>query len=272
VANRPSFDHRIARASELVAAYPASAQVLNFYIAIARYQKALYGFIQQAQKSSGHRPSAIDYRPFADSLDTALLLPRFAGFLNVVKDNAPRPLASIAEQRVADSAGCETLLRNFWQRSESENLPDADAFFARAFLQPYAEFVAERTPAPAQTGNTATCPICESEPVVGVLREENLGAKRSFICSLCSYEWDFLRAMCPGCGEDRSDALATFVAEEFHHVRVEACDTCKVYMKTVDLTRNGLAIPVVDELATLPLTLWAEEHGYTKLQPNLMAV
>jgi FdhE protein len=78
--------------------------------------------------------------------------------------------------------------------------------------------------------------------------------------------------MCPGCGEDRNEALATFIAEEFHHVRVEACDTCKTYIKTVDLTRNGLAVPVVDELATLPLTLWAQEHGYTKLQPNLMAV
>jgi hypothetical protein len=29
-----------------------------------------------------------------------------------------------------------------------------------------------------------------------------------------------------------------------------------------DLTKNGLAIPVVDELATIPLNLWAEENGY----------
>ncbi len=178
----------------------------------------------------------------------------------------------MAEQLAADNTRWENLLRDFWQRSESTEMPEAEAFFARAFLQPYAEFVAERTQAAPQTTNTATCPICESEPVVGVLREEHLGAKRSFICSLCAHEWDFLRAMCPGCGEDRADALATFVAEEFHHVRVEACDTCKAYIKTVDLTRNGLAIPVVDELATLPLTLWAQERGYNKLQPNLMAV
>jgi len=55
-------------------------------------------------------------------------------------------------------------------------------------------------------------------------------------------------------------------------VRVEACDTCKCYIKSVDLTRSGLAVPVVDELAAIPLTLWAHEHGYNKLQPNLLAV
>jgi formate dehydrogenase maturation protein FdhE len=38
------------------------------------------------------------------------------------------------------------------------------------------------------------------------------------------------------------------------------------------LTRNGLAVPVVDELATVPLNIWAEEHGYAKLQPNLLGM
>jgi hypothetical protein len=77
-----------------------------------------------------------------------------------------------------------------------------------------------------------------------VLREEQLGAKRTFVCSLCAWEWDFPRLVCPGCGEDRNDALAVFTSEYFEHVRVEACDTCKSYIKAVDLTKHGLAIPV----------------------------
>jgi formate dehydrogenase maturation protein FdhE len=40
----------------------------------------------------------------------------------------------------------------------------------------------------------------------------------------------------------------------------------------VDLTKNGHAVPVVDELATIPLNLWAQEHGYTKVQPNLLGI
>jgi FdhE protein len=63
-----------------------------------------------------------------------------------------------------------------------------------------------------------------------------------------------------------------YSATQFDHVRVEACDTCRRYIKTVDLTKNGHAVPVVDELATMPLNLWAQEHGYLKLQANLLGI
>jgi FdhE protein len=63
-----------------------------------------------------------------------------------------------------------------------------------------------------------------------------------------------------------------YTAEEFSYVRIEACDTCHMYIKAVDLSRNGLAVPVVDELATVSLNLWAEEHGYTKVQLNLLGM
>jgi formate dehydrogenase maturation protein FdhE len=51
---------------------------------------------------------------------------------------------------------------------------------------------------------------------------------------------------------------------------VDVCDTCHTYLKSVDLTKTGLAVAVVDELATIPLDLWAREHGYEKLQMNLL--
>ncbi len=44
------------------------------------------------------------------------------------------------------------------------------------------------------------------------------------------------------------------------------------YIKSVDLTRNGHAIPEVDELATVALNIWADEHGYTKLESNLLGM
>jgi hypothetical protein len=31
-------------------------------------------------------------------------------------------------------------------------------------------------------------------------------------------------------------------------------------------------VPVVDELATIPLNLWAAEHSYRKLQTNLLGL
>jgi len=49
-------------------------------------------------------------------------------------------------------------------------------------------------------------------------------------------------------------------------------DACHTYVKSIDLTKSGLADPLVDELASIPLDLWAQEHGYAKLRPNLLGM
>lgn len=64
--------------------------------------------------------------------------------------------------------------------------------------------------------------------------------------------------------------MAFYSAPEIAHVRVDVCDTCHTYLKSIDLTKTGLAVPIVDELAVIPLDLWAREHGYQKLQVNLL--
>jgi formate dehydrogenase maturation protein FdhE len=38
----------------------------------------------------------------------------------------------------------------------------------------------------------------------------------------------------------------------------------------VDMTKSGWAEPIIDETASIPLDLWAQKQGYTKLQPNLL--
>jgi hypothetical protein len=40
----------------------------------------------------------------------------------------------------------------------------------------------------------------------------------------------------------------------------------------VDLTIEGRAIPLVDEVALAVLDVWAAEHGYTKIARNLMGL
>jgi len=112
--------------------------------------------------------------------------------------------------------------------------------------------------------------LCEGRPVIGVLRVEGDGGKRFMVCSFCGYEWEFRRILCPTCGEVDEKKLPVYVAEQFPHVRVEVCDTCKFFTRTIDLTKDGHAVPVVDDLAAIPLTLWAHEHGYRRLQANLL--
>ena len=119
-------------------------------------------------------------------------------------------------------------------------------------------------------GDTSRCPFCDSLPVVGGLREAGHGAKRSLLCGLCLSEWDYLRLVCPACGERKFDALPVYTAEQFSGARVEGCDTCRAYLKTIDATKDGLAVPLVDDLATVALDLWARDQGYVRLRPNLL--
>ena len=114
--------------------------------------------------------------------------------------------------------------------------------------------------------------MCGRKPAVGVLRQMGDGAARFLICSFCLGEWEFRRILCPGCGEDNDRNLPVFNASDFDYIRVECCDTCKTYVKSVDLTKNGRAEPVVDELVSAPLDLWAREHSYAKLENNVLGM
>lgn len=118
----------------------------------------------------------------------------------------------------------------------------------------------------------AICSFCNRKPSYGVMRQMGDGAARSLVCSFCLNEWEFRRIVCPGCGEENERKLSVFAAEDFHHIRVEGCETCKTYVKTIDLTKDGHAEPLVDELASTPLDLWAGEHGYAKLHSNLLGL
>lgn len=144
-------------------------------------------------------------------------------------------------------------------------------FINRVLAQPGAEDAA-RSAAVSSSGENPACPCCGERPVVAVLRPEGDGGKRSLVCSLCSTEWNFRRLLCPKCGEEDQHKLPVYTAEQYPYVRIESCDTCRTYLKSIDMTRNGLAVPEVDELASVPLDLWAAENNYTKLQPNLFGL
>jgi FdhE protein len=272
------WDQRIARAGELAATYPFAAQGLRFYERVASFQRSLYESLA-AETGAAKRP-----RPpgsLRDELELFLLLPWFGSFLSFVEDVAPPPLAqSAAELRALGSLRWEEVLDEYWRAGEENTLALAagEALIGWAFLQPYAEHLADHTERSEGAeraeiqGTPPLCPLCSGRPQVGVLRPLGDGAKRSLVCSLCATEWEYRRIVCPACGEENVDKLPVYIAEELGHVRVEACDTCHHYIKTIDLTKNGRAVPVVDELAAIPLNLWAAEKGYAKLSLNLLGI
>ena len=103
-----------------------------------------------------------------------------------------------------------------------------------------------------------------------MLRPEGDGGKRFLVCSFCLTEWEFRRILCPICGEVDHQKLPRYSAAGIAAVRVEACENCHFYLKSVDMTCGRPRRPVVDEVATAPLDVWAMEHGFSKISLNLM--
>ncbi|HYL91657.1 MAG TPA: formate dehydrogenase accessory protein FdhE, partial [Alphaproteobacteria bacterium] len=235
--------------------HTAVAALLKFYQELARFQKSIYEKLATAPDHS-----------------LSVLLPYIPQLIGFVKKSGTPVLAQAADRLSADSQeSWLELLGHVWQPKGAVQLTAEQAFFAQALLQPYAEYLASKA-APAAGPEQALCPFCGSRPQVAVLRPEGDGGRRSLMCSLCSTEWAFRRVACPSCGEENKDHLPVFIAKEFDYVRVDACDTCHTYIKSIDMTKNGRAVPMVDELATVSLNLWATENKYEKLSPNLFGV
>jgi len=266
------WDARIRRARDLSKNYPFAREGLSFYERLAGFQSAVYSEIKAAS-GAGKGPRATG--TLRQEFDAFLLLPRFGSFLSLIKEIAPSLLAQSARDLAGKSAGYwHEVLQQFWQEGLGSpgNLEPSETLIAWIFLQPYAEYLSDHANWPVPPGTPDVCPLCGGRPQAGVLRPEGDGGKRSLICGLCAWEWLYRRIVCPACGEEDVHKLAVYSADEYPQVRVEACDSCHSYIKTVDLTKDGHAEPVVDELATIPLDLWATERGYKKIQPNILGV
>lgn len=260
---------RIGRAEVLAARHHSSRQILEFYGQVARFQRDLY---EDLQKSRG-KQGAITAGSLRTELSVPVLLDPFSKFLSVIESHAPGPLAARSREiKVLGEMEWGKILKVFWRSRLLE--PTAEEphkeFLVRAFLQPLAEYLATAQLPPISPMTSCRCPRCNSLPLLGVLRPEGDGGKRYLQCSFCLQEWEFRRILCANCGEEQEQQLAVYVAEQFPHVRVECCETCKHFLRTIDLTKDGNAVPLVDDLAAIPLSLWASENGYTRIQGNLL--
>ena len=264
------YDARIRRAEWLSSQHAFAAEFLDFYKHVAAFQKMLRANIAASSSVKSHAALAAELR---SPLDLTVLLPHFRGFLSTIEQHAPPALKEAAhEMALLPSDSWIASLEAYWQHAGKydQQIGAFAQFLPRAFLQPYAEFRAALIPKPPMIMTVRVCPLCGSRPLMGVLRVEGDSGKRFLLCSFCSQEWEFRRIHCPTCGEQAEVKLPVYVAEQLPHIRVEACDTCKFFLTGVDLTKDGHAIPLVDDLAAIPLSLWAHEHGYSRLQPNLL--
>lgn len=261
---RESWDARVRRAEHLASKSDATKELLTFYAGLLRAQKGIYDFLRGRE---GWLPSGVLEE------DLAVVRATLPGLLRAVESSGPAALAEEARALLcAGEREADRMILEQWRE------PSDSRFFAKAFLQPYARWLAESGGQPVDRDlerGENRCPFCGGRAQVSLLRTRDSSAEgggRELLCSTCLNAWTFKRVLCANCGEERPAMLGYFHTPEYDHVRVEACDTCKHYVKGVDLTRLGLAVPLVDEVAAASLDVWAHEHGYTKLELNLLGL
>jgi len=104
------------------------------------------------------------------------------------------------------------------------------------------------------------CPICGSAPILSILEGE--GA-RSLICSFCWHSWSVKRVYCPFCDNSDNKDLHYFFSEEEKDLRVDLCDKCHKYLKTLDTRKaDRLIYPPLEQVSTLHLDIKAQEEGF----------
>jgi formate dehydrogenase maturation protein FdhE len=210
-----------------------------------------------------------------------------------------RLAASVAERR--DPADLEAVVGR-WLRGEEQSL--VDRYLARAASEPLFLALGDAARAACQgVADERHCPHCGGPPQLSCYeqpREALVTGQRHLLCARCGATWPYPRMTCAGCGELSSARLLVFSEEgtssrercghvvpgatgvtpengappapgaRFAHMRIDACESCHRYLLGVDLGKDGRAVPVVDELAAIPLDLYAAERGLRKVTPNLM--
>jgi formate dehydrogenase accessory protein FdhE len=257
------WEKQIRRADQLTTSANGSTELVAFYSHLLSAQKEV----------SDHLHSRASLPTGALERDLTIIHDAFVPFVNVIAAHAPKTLADSAQAlQNVETHQLNDLLLNYWY-----DPVDTD-FFGKAFLQPYAHWLASADVQPhgrKLVADNRSCPFCGGNPQVSCLQNKESNAEsgnRELICALCLTSWEFRRVVCANCNEERPAKLAYFQSPDFDHIRIEACDTCKRYIKGVDLTRLGIATPLVDEVAAAPLDLWACQQGYTKIELNLVGM
>ena len=255
------YGRRRQRAHELQQRYDFAAEVLAFYEQLAALQEAAFAETLVAPPA----PSAVA------QYAAEHVLPRV---VELSAQSGPPYLMQAVLERFHEADFEDILAR--WLRSEE--LSGIDRYLARAASTPVLEALGEDAAQACQGPHDERhCPRCGGLPQVsyfGFSGEDLVTAHRYLECARCTAAWAFARMTCAYCGETESAKLLIFddVGEppSFPHVRIDACATCNRYLLNVDVSRDRQAVPAVDEIAAIPLDLYAKERGLQKIVPNAM--
>jgi FdhE protein len=160
------------------------------------------------------------------------------------------------------------------RRSPGSRQSTPEQYLGRALLQPGARWLSRLSDGPTRAPDAGHCDACGGRPWIASRRPagDADGSSRFLGCALCGAEWRLLRARCAACGEEDPARLPAFSSPEHPAARLEACETCRSYLKSIDLTVDARAVAEVDDLTSLALDFWAAGQGYERIEPGMAGV
>jgi FdhE protein len=156
-------------------------------------------------------------------------------------------------EQVADELGLDKKVFSFLIRSSIKPSLQAGMEQLRSELDP-------------ETWLKGYCPLCGSLPSLSLLKEEV--GKRYLLCSFCGYQWRIDRIFCPFCNNKDQESLHYLFAEGEEAYRIDLCEKCHQYIKTIDHRKLEEPDIVLEDLATLHLDILATQKGYKRPVPN----
>lgn len=252
VANSLTFEQRGARAALLASSADAALEPLVFASALCEAQAR----VAMPRNLTGR---------LQEDVQTLSLTP----ILRIAAEHGPELLAIEAEKRLHEGPDiARTRLLVYWSGDAR------DDFLSRALLQPYAETLRARNLTPDRVHAQGHCPFCGGAAWISMRKSapEAESGFRHLSCCLCALDWRVNRIVCPSCAEEDPMKLPVFQSDAYPNVRIETCETCRRYIKSIDLTLDARPVPIIDDLLSLSLDLWAVDEGYTRIEQGLAGI
>ncbi|RPI94742.1 MAG: formate dehydrogenase accessory protein FdhE [Spirochaetales bacterium] len=213
--------------------------------------------------------AAGEYAPLKEGMEA--LLSRLSGLHKGMKFDRIRELFSGGTDPM-NRAARALLARDFdamSAQSQACGLGVEEYIFVLVnWLKPFFAALAEKYGADIRQDEwmESRCPVCGFYPDMAKI----VGAKdgRRFLhCALCEYEWHFKRIACPVCDNEDTEKLGYFAVEGETAYRVDFCDECKGYIKTIQLGKfqePENCDLTVENILTTDLDAAAMKKGYAR--------
>ncbi|WP_457600337.1 formate dehydrogenase accessory protein FdhE [Hydrogenivirga sp.] len=264
----------VARVRRLRDKFPETVQILDFLERVLEFQSTLIENLSEGGapiKLSGAEARIKAGKPALNlgSVDLDIFVKHVPPFLDLIEEHGTEEIREgVRELRALSRDKLASLFKDFF---EDKDVGSLIRLVVIGVAQPVLYASVGDWEFKHEWWLRNTCPLCGSKPSVSFLMDtEEWEGARFLRCGLCLTDWLYPRTQCVNCGNNEDDKLSYFVEQGIGYIELQTCSECKRYIKLIDMRKDGLAVPDVDDVASLSLDLWVQSRGYTKVERNIL--